>query len=137
MKIKSILIRLQQDAKQTLSEMHFYNGLNHLLTVKALELPDRNNLTSISRIPAGKYVCKLRWSSKYKWHFILEDVEGRSYILIHFGNYYRDTRGCILVGNAFVDINRDGYLDVTSSKKTIKRILALPGNDFNLTIIDE
>lgn len=137
MEIKSVLIRLQQDDKQTLSEMHFYQGVNSLLTVKALELPDRNNERSVSRIPAGRYKCKLRWSKKYSWHFILEDVKGRSYILIHFGNYFKDTRGCILVGNSFTDINGDGYRDVTSSKKTIKRILDLPGDDFELIIIDE
>lgn len=135
--VRAILIRLNQDDKQTLSDMHFYQGLNLLITVKALELPDRGNQRSISRIPAGKYLCKLRWSRKYSWHFILEDVEGRTWILIHFGNYYKDTRGCILVGNNFVDINGDGHLDVTSSKKTVKRILDLPGNEFELIIIDE
>lgn len=135
--IKAFLLRLEKDSKQTLGAMHFYLGLKLLLSVKALELTDRNNQTSISRIPAGRYRCILRWSTKYKWHFIVLDVEGREWILIHFGNYYRDTRGCILVGNDFYDINKDGYKDVTSSKKTIKRILNLPGDEFELIIIDE
>ncbi|NRA92881.1 MAG: hypothetical protein HRU26_09410 [Psychroserpens sp.] len=75
--MRGVLIRLDQDDKQTLSEIHFYNGLKRLLTVKALELPDRGNKRSISRINAGTYKCKLRWSQKYKWHFILENVEVR------------------------------------------------------------
>lgn len=137
MKIKAFLLRLDQDDKQTLSEMHFYNGTTHLLTVKALELPDRDNQTSISRILANRYKCKLRWSRKYSWHFIVEDVEGRTWILIHFGNYYRDTRGCILVGNNFTDIDGDGYRDVTSSKKTMQRILDLPEDEFELIIVDD
>lgn len=135
--LRAILIRLVQDSKQTLSEIHFYDGINRLLTVVALELADRNNATSISRIPAGKYKCILRYSTKYGWHFIVLDVEGREWILIHFGNFYRDTKGCILVGNSFYDIDNDGHKDVTSSRKTIKRLLNLPGDEFELTILDE
>lgn len=137
MNIKAFLLRLDQDDKQTLSEIHFYNGTEHLLTVKALELADRNNQTSISRIKAGCYKCELRWSATYGWHFWVKDVEGRTLILIHIGNYYRDTRGCILVGNSFTDIDGDGYRDVTSSRTTLKRILDLPGNDFQLKVVDE
>ncbi len=135
--LRAILIRLLQDDQQTLGEMHFYDGIKRLLTVKVLELPDRENQRAISRINAGKYKCVLRWPSKYKWHFILLDVEGRDYILIHFGNYFTDTKGCLIVGNNFADINKDGYNDVTSSKKTIQRILNLPGDEFELTIIND
>ena len=136
--MKAKLIRLQQDDKQTLSSLLFFNDdVKLLLHVKALELPDRNNKKAISRINAGKYTCKLRFSTKYKWHFIVENVEGRSFILIHFGNYYRSTKGCILVGNAFTDLDGDGYRDVTSSKKTLKRILAIAPKQFELLIINE
>ena len=107
-----------------------------MLSVKALELPDRGNHKSISCIPLGSYKCVLRWSQKYEWHYHVKDVPGRSLILIHFGNYYTDTRGCILVDNAFKDINKDGYRDVTSSKKTMKRILAFMPKEFELTILD-
>lgn len=135
--LKAILIRLLQDDKQTLGEMFFYEGLKQLLAVKVLELPDRGNARRISRVKAGKYKCVLRYSRTYGWHFILLDVDGRDYILIHFGNYFKDTAGCLIVGNDFADINGDGYNDVTSSRKTIKRILDLPGDEFELTIIDE
>jgi hypothetical protein len=134
--MKAFLLRLQEDQKQTLSEIIFYNDdVKRVLEVKALELPDRGNQRSISRVNAGNYICKLRYSEKYGWHYHLQDVEGRTLILIHFGNYYTDTRGCILVGNAFTDINGDGYRDVTSSKKTMKRILAIMPKEFNLTIV--
>lgn len=136
--MKAKLIRLKQELKQTLSTLLFFdNDVNLKLSVKALELSDRGNQRSISRIPSGKYTCKLRYSEKYKWHFILEYVPGRSYILIHFGNTYRDTRGCIIVGNSFTDIDGDGFRDVTSSKKTMKRILAIAPKEFELIIIDE
>lgn len=135
--MKAFLLRLQEDEKQTLSEIIFYdNDVNRVLEVKALELPNRDNQRSISRVNAGKYICKLRYSEKYKWHYHLQDVEGRSLILIHFGNYYTNTRGCILVGNGFTDINKDGYRDVTSSKKTVKRVLEVMSKEFELTIVD-
>lgn len=103
--MKAKLIRLVQEKVQTLSSMLFFDDdVNLILSVKVLELPDRENKRSISRIPAGKYTCKLRYSEKYKWHFHVQDVEERSLILIHFGNYYTDTRGCIIVGNSFTDI---------------------------------
>lgn len=136
--MRAKLIRLKQETKQTLSSLLFFdNDVNLKLSVKALELPDKDNQRSISRISAGRYTCKLRYSEKYQWHFILENVPGRSYILIHFGNYYRDTRGCIIVGNSFTDIDGDGYRDVTSSKKTMKRILTIVSREFELIIIDE
>lgn len=136
--MKAKLIRLVQEDKQTLSSLLFYDDdVNLLLSKKALELPERNNQRSISRIPAGKYTCKLRYSQKYKWHFHLQDVEGRSLILIHFGNYYRDTRGCIIVGNNFKDIDNDGYRDVTSSKKSMKKILKIAPKEFELIIVNE
>lgn len=136
--MKAKLIRLVQEKMQTLSTILFFdNDVNLKLTVKALELPDRDNKNSISRIPAGRYICKLRFSPKYKWHYHILDVEGRSLILLHFGNYYFSTRGCVLVGNAFTDINGDGYRDVTSSKKTLKRILEVAPDEFELLVIDE
>ncbi len=134
--MKAILKRLIHEDKQTLSSLKFYQDECEVLSVKALELPDSGNQRSISRVPAGKYICVLRWSEKYGWHYHIQDVPGRTLILIHFGNYYTDTRGCVLVGNAFVDLNKDGYKDVTSSNKTMKRILSIAPEEFELTIID-
>lgn len=134
--MKAILTRLAHEVKQTLGELNFYQDVSKVFSCKILELPDRANQNSISRIPAGKYTCVLRWSEKYKWHYHVTNVPGRSYILIHFGNYYTHTRGCLIAGNAFADINNDGFRDVTSSKKTLKRMLAIAPKQFELTIID-
>ncbi len=135
--MKAKLIRLKQEEKQTLSKLLFFDDVELVYSSKALELPDRENRNSISRIPNGTYKCKLRYSEKYRWHYHVQDVENRSLILIHFGNYYTDTRGCILVGKSFNDINRDGYRDVTSSKKTMKEILSIAPEEFELKILDE
>ena len=132
------LIRLIQEPVQTLGQLFFFNEkLDIVFKCKVLELPDRDNQNSISRIPKGRYKCVLRYSVTYNWHYHVLDVEGRTLILIHFGNYYLDTRGCLIVGNDFTDINNDGYRDVTSSKKTLKRMLSIVPDEFELLIIDE
>lgn len=67
-----------------------------------LELAWKNNEKSISCIPQGDYDCKVRYrneSASYDYvHLIVQDVENRSYILFHRGNYPSDTKGCILTG---------------------------------------
>jgi hypothetical protein len=71
-----------------------------------LELPNRDNAPNISRIPYGTYSVKVRWSEKYGKHFWVTKVEGRTFILMHPGNYAGDrykgflthSWGCILLG---------------------------------------
>ena len=41
----------------------------------------------------------------------------------------------MLVGQTLTDINADGYKDVTSSKNTLKNILKLAPNGFELEIL--
>lgn len=131
------LSRLEEEEKQTLGEVVFINDGEVVLSLKTLELPDRGNARSISRINAGKYLCKRRTSKKYGEHYILLGVEGRDYILIHFGNFYRDTRGCILLGTGFKDIDKDGYRDVINSKNAMKQLLEVAPVEFELMIIDQ
>jgi hypothetical protein len=130
------LLRLKQDNTQTLGRFYAFDGVYQVFGCVTLELPDRENQTGISRIPAGKYTCKRRYSEKYGNHYIVTNVEDRSYILMHFGNYYTNTRGCILMGNDFTDINKDGHIDVTSSKNTMKTLVNVMPEEFELTIID-
>ena len=130
------LLRLQEGDIQTLGRLLVFDGLYKTFECVTLELPDRENQTSISRIPAGKYMCHRRVSEKYGEHFIVENVDDRSYILLHFGNYYTNTKGCILLGNDFADINKDGHQDITSSRKTMKNFVRVMPDTFELTIID-
>jgi len=139
MENQAVLVRLKDgDHKQTLGRFHFYRGLEEIFTGCSLELPDRGNRRKISRVLAGKYWCEERYSRKYGWHYMLKDVEGRTYILIHFGNYVKDTQGCIILGNknGFVDINKDGHLDVVSSKYTMRQLRKAAGKGFWLHIYD-
>lgn len=79
------------------------------LLLHTLELPDRNNRPNISRIHSGSYIAKRRYSPHFKrWLFWLQDVHGRSYILMHAANFAGDVekgwqshlQGCIAIGKA-------------------------------------
>lgn len=135
----AVLNRTLKSDIQSLGYMYFYDSKGiEILKVAVLELPDKDNKRRISRIPAGEYKVVRRWSSKYKNHFHVLDVEGRSYILIHPGNYYTHTKGCILVGeNHKHDINKDGVRDVIKSKITFEKILSIAPEHFKLIITDE
>jgi len=128
---KVILNRIQQDGKQTLGEM-LYNGK---VIAKTLELADKNNERKISCIPTGKYKVVRRYTAKYGNHFWLQDVPGRDMILIHHGNFRFDVLGCILVGKSHIDLNYDGYKDVTASKDTMREINRLLPLEFEIEII--
>lgn len=65
------------------------------------EDPWNDNKEGESCIPAGTYNVTPHNGTKYKGVWILNDVPGRSAILIHHGNTIRDTRGCILTGQRF------------------------------------
>ena len=53
----------------------------------------------ITAIPYGMYKIGLHDSPKFgRIVPILEDVDGFTFVLIHWGNYIENTDGCILVG---------------------------------------
>ena len=126
------LIRRLENEYQIIGSFYTDAGIFLCYT---LELPWLNNARNISCILKGIYRVKKRWSAKYGWHFILQDVYGRSLILIHFGNFNSDTKGCILVGKELTDINKDSFLDVTQSKATIAYLLEIMPDEFNLEIL--
>jgi len=126
--------RFSADAKQTLGEFTLTDNGNEIFRCKTLELPWLNNATQKSCIPTGTYKVVPRTSAKFKNHFHVTDVTGRSYILIHAGNYFTDILGCILVGDAHKDVNGDGFRDVVNSKNTLNKLLDLAPNGFELSI---
>lgn len=133
--MKLLIKRFSHEDKQTLGNAIVFNnrnGIEH--TFKTLELPWKDNQKQISCIPTGTYKVKKRTSQKYKEHFHVLGVPGRSYILIHHGNYYDDILGCILPGIKHADIDGDGYRDVTSSRTTMKKLLSLLPNEFEMVI---
>jgi hypothetical protein len=63
-------------------------------------------------------------------------VLDRDYILIHHGNFYYNTRGCLLPGDGVVDINNDGNLDVVNSRATMDKMNEILPDEFQLIIIN-
>jgi hypothetical protein len=102
---------------------------------KTLELPDHGNQPSISCVPAGDYTCKLVYSPRFKKKlYELQQVDGRTHILIHTGNTPGDTEGCILVGTSIdVDKNR-----INDSRKGYQKLVDKLNNcsEFKLKIRD-
>ena len=88
------IVRLLNLPSQTLGVLTALN-LPPLMT---LELPWRNNEDNISCVPQGRYCCTLEKHRVFGDTIRVHDVPDRSGILIHAGNYTKDTQGCILVG---------------------------------------
>jgi hypothetical protein len=132
------LSRFLENDFQTLSKFIVFDDYNcEIARGVMLELPDENNEKMISRINEGEYDCVKRFSKKFKNHFHVLDVLDRSYILIHIGNYYTNTWGCILPGKDLVDIDGDGLKDVTSSGSTMKMLNEILPDKFKLIIKNE
>ena len=144
-----ILTRTRADGLATLGTL--YDGVHFL--AHTLELPDRNNTPRISRIPAGRWPLRPRsWGGFYEdyvrrfsWHGPMVEiapVPGRSAILFHIGNFHRDTKGCVLVGETWgYDTAHDGALKVVGSVAAYERVYpalidAAEAGRF-VTVIDE
>ena len=75
-----------------------------------LERQWMNNEKGKSCIPTGEYTCKRTFSPKFGSTFEVTGVTGRSAILFHKGNIEDDSHGCILVGESFDPVIKDGKL---------------------------
>lgn len=137
------LIRREADGMATLGELRLDPGPTFLCYT--LENAWRNNERGVSCIPTGRYPLRLRkeggydqdYSGKrdsdgniirpgrFAWHdgMIEVVVLGRTFILVHIGNYHRNTDGCILVGDRKgTDFQGDGALTVWGSQDAYTRI---------------
>jgi hypothetical protein len=123
------LFRYDKTDKQTIGKL-VYNEY----VCNTLELPWLDNRFQVSCVPLGMYLVEQRYSTKYGTHFHVNNVPKRNLILIHSGNYHTHTKGCILVGSGLVDINNDGYTDVTNSRNTLKHLLDILPASFMLRI---
>ncbi|MCK4765120.1 MAG: hypothetical protein KAW12_23175 [Candidatus Aminicenantes bacterium] len=133
--MKVELLREPGSEKQVLGELRVLDESGgELYHCKTLELPWKENRRRISCIPPGTYRVKKRWSPRFRHHFHVFDVPNRTWILIHHGNFYTNTKGCILVGREHTDIDGDGLRDVIVSKKTMQELLDLLPDRFEMTI---
>mgnify|MGYP003625343992 FL=1 len=130
--VNLLLIRDEFTEKSTIGKL-FLDGEMFCYT---LELPYLDNQRSISCIPKGEYKVRLRTAKESATrdylHLLVQDVKGRSYILVHIGNTAKDTRGCILVGQSRQQdcVNNSRI----AMELLIKEILNLGGTNINLII---
>ncbi len=109
--------------------------INGTFFCATLEPPFRHKkVLGSTRIPAGEYGIEMNYTSpmamNYQNKFDIDclprliDVPGFEGILIHIGNYKRDTEGCILVGNT-IQINIENGMDrqkILNSKSTLVQL---------------
>jgi hypothetical protein len=126
-----VLKRAWQEERATLG-MLTIKGVKHD-PFYTLENPQRAT-SKDSLIPAGFYKCVPYSGTRFKDVYLVQNVPGRSAILFHWGNYERDTVGCILIGNASGMLG--GRVAVLSSVDAFKRFRYLIGKKpFDLTIV--
>ena len=92
-----------------------------------LEKPWLDNQENISCIPVGEYCYYSSTSTRNGKVLQLENVEDRTSIQIHAGNYINQTQGCILVGDSIRLLNNDKIPDVANSRNTLTNLLELAG----------
>ena len=95
-----------------------------------LELPSKSNLPDISCIPEGVYQCVPHDSPAHSNTWEITNVPDRSDILIHNGNFLKNTSGCIICGSQFYgNMEAVGGSDMAMS--LLRRTLP---SSFSLTI---
>ncbi|TDB69123.1 DUF5675 family protein [Arundinibacter roseus] len=73
-------------------------------------------------IPTGRYRVTMRYSPKFKrWLPYLNNVPGFEYIMIHPGNFIKDTLGCLLPGQSY-SVFKNEYL-VNNSRKVANPLI--------------
>ena len=114
--------------------------------------PNEPKIPGKTRIPAGRYKIELRtqggmtkrYAKKFPWHvgmLWLKKVPGFTFVYLHYGNYHRDTDGCILVGDgAQSNVLEDGMVmsSVAAYTRLYKEITAemADGEEVWITVED-
>ena len=100
-----------------------------------LELPLLNNASNVSCIyPAGGYKGQKHFSPNNGYCIAINNVMDRTNIQIHSANFLRQLRGCIAVGDSIKPSDRDGLPYVTNSKNTLRALLSILPESFNIEI---
>ena len=137
------IFRTFDNDKQTLGVWSVTGENGPEMVCRTLELPNKQNANNVSRILAGKYICKYTQSASLKDKdgnplktYEIINVPGRAGVRIHAANYFTQLRGCIAIGDAHKDINSDLQLDVIHSGATVDEFEKLMNyEDFELEII--
>ncbi len=133
--MKAIIQRDWYTDKQTTGYLRLVNSENQVIfACSTLELADKNNQKSISCIPKGVYTCVRIVSPRLGVCYSIQNVPNRQAILIHVGNFSSEIKGCILIGQGLLDVNKDNYKDVISSQNCMNWFQKIAGHSFTLII---
>lgn len=107
---------------------------------RTLELPWLDNLSKRSCIPAGVYRCAIVNSPRFGRVYHVQNVPGRSAVLIHPGNWAGQipqwrthVQGCIVLGERAGTLS--GQRAVLVSKPAVRRFMAaMGGRPFDLEV---
>ncbi len=104
-----------------------------------LELPYLDNKNNISCIPCNEYKIAPYTSEKYKDVYQVMNVPNRTSILIHTGNYLKDTQGCILIGSNVKGNRITKEIELLESKKAMEKLKTIikENNIEDLVILDK
>lgn len=113
-----IIHRDWQDDNESLGVCYVKDSSGKIVLKKeSIERGWLDNKPNISCIPTGEYILRLEYSPRFRknlWE--IYGVPNRSECKFHAANYWTQLNGCISLGNKRVDLNKDGYKDVTSSR---------------------
>ena len=111
--MKISVLRLEQSEDQPTRGVLLIHDILFCVT---LELPWRDNQRNISCIPDGVYDAVKYVSPTYGLTIKIINVPGRSDILLHYGNYKRNTQGCILIARSYGDSTEQDEGMICNSK---------------------
>lgn len=107
-----------------------------------IELPWRNNEQRVSCIPEGEYQLRMRPSpvvqrssgGEFSEGWEVCAVPGRTFIMLHPGNWADNVLGCIAMGRSHVVMS--GKLAVSNSRDTFRDLMAALAtrNEWTMTI---
>lgn len=132
-----LLNRFLSDSKHTIGTLTIMDGNTPVCILKTLELPWKGNKVNVSSIPNGVYECTHEIHPTRGWVIRVHEVPNRSGVLIHMGNYLRDTNGCILPGLYHNDFDNNGIQNVAYSRVSMEtlRYYMKEHNSFKLIIV--
>lgn len=119
-----LLLRYKQNKTSVLGVLKGDNGDTYYTCENAETL-----------IPCGVY--NVTWHNSPTFggkrpHLYNEDVGKSRYILIHEGNTYKDSKGCILVGNG----SNLATMSITDSKKAVAQLCKMCGNTLEIKDVE-
>lgn len=125
---KAVITRFSDNGRETIGTMVATRADGQTWTRHTLEKPWLGNQRNISCVPAGTYNVALAYMGILKaMLYCVAGVIGRDGIFFHWGNFVKDTDGCILIGKLLADIDGNGTVDISDTHEAVASLHAFYG----------